>query len=96
MPYALLLTLAAVAAPVAPPPPPPPRPVQWEYTVVDAFGINPGQTQDFMGLRSEPTAKLLNVLGAQGWELVTAVRRNDSERTYFIFKRPIPPLTGER
>ena len=44
-----------------------PGPTQWEYTVVEAYGINAGPTQEFLGLRSEPTAKYLNKLGAEGW-----------------------------
>lgn len=96
--HALLLGLA-IAAQSAPAAPPVPAPVpaaavatQWEYTLIETYGVNPGPTQEFMGLRSEPTAKYLNALGAQGWELVTVLRERDGERVYFVFKRPIPPL----
>lgn len=67
-----------------------PGPTQWEYTVVEAYGINAGPTQEFLGLRSEPTAKYLNKLGAEGWELVTVVRAAEGERVYLFLKRPIP------
>jgi hypothetical protein len=78
--------------PASPPPvvAPAPGPTQWEYTVVEAYGINAGPTQEFLGLRSEPTAKYLNKLGAEGWELVTVVRAAEGERVYLFLKRPIP------
>ncbi|MDB5098277.1 MAG: hypothetical protein JWM80_2698 [Cyanobacteria bacterium RYN_339] len=68
----------------------PTLPTQWEYTVIEAYGINPGPTQEFFGLKSEPTAKLLNRLGAQGWELVTVTRAAEGERVYMFLKREIP------
>jgi hypothetical protein len=86
---ALLLATTVVATPA--PTPAPAEPVQWEYTVVESYGVNPGPTQEFFGLKSEPTAKYLNKLGAQGWELVTVVRAAEGERVYFFLKRPIPP-----
>lgn len=101
---ALLLAAlgAAPAIPPAPParamvrpmPPPVPAPaaapVQWEYNLIETVGINAGPTQEFLGMRSDPTARVLNGLGAEGWELVTAIRERDGERVYYIFKRPIP------
>jgi hypothetical protein len=102
MPLGLLFALAIAAqTPAAPPAPTaaqvPAQPpatalTQWEYTLLESYGINPGATQEFLGLRSEPTAKYMNALGAQGWELVTALREKDGERVYFVFKRPIPAL----
>lgn len=87
--FSLLMAAAIAASPA--PAAPMPAPTQWEYNVLESYGINAGPTQEFMGLRSETTAKYLNQLGAQGWELVTAVRERDGERVYFVFKRPIPP-----
>jgi hypothetical protein len=76
----VLIAAAVVAAP----------PVQWEYTVVESYGVNAGPTQEFLGLKSQPTASTLNKLGAEGWELVSVVRASTGERVYFFLKRPIP------
>ncbi len=88
--FALLLAIAVGAASPTPTPVPTPMvPARWEYTVVQTYGINAGETQQFMGLRSEPTARLLNAMGAQGWELVDVVREREGERVYYFFKRPL-------
>jgi hypothetical protein len=100
MPVGLLLGLAIAAQPFAAPAASQALPIlpqaaagmtQWEYNLLETYGVNPGAPQEFLGLRSEPTAKYMNALGAQGWELVTAIREKDGERVYFVFKRPIPP-----
>jgi hypothetical protein len=78
-----LFLAAAVAAP----------PVQWEYMILEAYGINAGPAQEFLGIKSEPTARSLNKLGAEGWELVTVTRASTGERVYMFLKREIPRAT---
>jgi len=90
LPVPFLAAPVAVVSPAPTPAPTPASPTQWEYTVVESYGINAGPTQEFLGLRSEPTAKYLNKLGAEGWELVTVVRAAEGERVYLFLKRPIP------
>jgi hypothetical protein len=68
-------------------------PTQWEYMVVESYGVNAGPTQEFMGLKSQPTASTLNKLGAEGWELVTVTRASTGERVYMFLKREIPRAT---
>jgi hypothetical protein len=54
--------------------------VLWEYKVVEKIGMEPPGLSD--------SQRVLNQLGADGWELVQFIRNEGEIRGIWIFKRP--------
>lgn len=60
-----------------------PRSGRWEYrTVTPPRGPTQKEIDD--------PSKLLNELGANGWDLVTTLDYVDGGTKYLVFKRPVP------